>query len=128
MPKEMRMSTATGSIQERVEQLKDYISAGRIIEAMEEFYADDVEMRENAEEPTRGLAANIEREKAFLSGVKAWNWTEWHATAVNDRENISIVEYSFEFVNSEGETVVYIQAAVQRWRDGKIFSERFYHG
>lgn len=122
------MTTAAGSIQERVESLKDYINTGRILEAMEEFYSDDVVMQENSEEATKGLAANIEREKQFLSIVKEWKWTKWHATAVNDRENISIVEYSFEFVNSDGETVVYDQAAVQRWRDGKIYSERFYHG
>lgn len=120
--------TTTANISERVEALKDYINNGKILEAMEEFYADDVEMRENAQEPTRGLAANIEREKAFLSDVKEWNWTRWHATAVNDRENVSFVEYSFEFVNSSGETVVYHQASVQRWREGKIVSERFYHG
>lgn len=120
--------TTTASIAERVEQLKDYINNGKILEAMDEFYADEVVMQENSEEPTSGLEANIEREKQFLSIVKQWNWTKWHATAVNDRENVSFVEYSFEFVNSDDETVVYDQAVVQRWRDGKIISERFYHG
>jgi ketosteroid isomerase-like protein len=120
--------TTTVSISERVEQLKAYIGAGKILEAMDEFYADDVEMQENSEAPTKGLAANIEREKQFLSIVKEWNWTKWHATAVNDGVNVSFIEYSFEFVNTDGETVVYDQAAVQRWRDGKIVSERFYHG
>lgn len=120
--------TTTISISERLEQLKDYINNGKILEAMEEFYADDVVMQENSETPTKGLAANIEREKQFLSIVKQWNWTKWHGTAVNDGVNLSFVEYSFEFVNTDGETVVYEQAAVQRWRDGKIVSERFYHG
>jgi len=119
---------ATTSISERVEQLKDYINNGKILEAMSEFYHDDVVMQENSETPTRGLEANIEREKQFLSSVKQWNWTKWHATAINPREKISIVEYSFEFVNTEGKTVVYEQAVVQRWRDDKIVNERFYHG
>jgi len=116
------------SISERVEQLKDYINNGKILEAMNEFYADDVVMQENSEDPTRGLEVNIEREKQFLSNVKAWHWTKWHSTAVNDRENVSFVEYSFEFMNTDDHTVVYDQAVVQRWRDGKIISERFYHG
>ena len=123
------MTTITTA--QRVEQLKEYINEGRILEAMDEFYHQDVVMQENSEEPTRGLAANIEREKEFLSIVSQWNWTKWHATAVSetpDGENVSFVEYSFEFVNTQGETVVYEQATVQRWRDGKIISERFYHG
>ncbi len=120
--------TATTTLSERVEALKDYINKGKILEAMEEFYADDVVMQENAEEPTRGLAANIEREKQFLSIVQEWKWTKWGATAINDRENVSFVEYSFEFVNTDGISVVYSQTSVQRWRDGKIVSERFYHG
>ncbi len=123
------MTTATtDSIAQRVEALKAYINEGKIIEAMEEFYADDVVMQENTEEPTRGLAANIEREKQFLSIVKEWKWTKWDATAINDRENISFVEYSFEFVNKEGESVVYSQVSVQRWREVRIVLERFYHG
>jgi len=120
--------TTTATISERVEALKGYIEHGKIIEAMDEFYADDLVMQENSEEPTRGLAANIEREKQFLSIVKQWNWTRWHATLVNKKDNVSVVEYSFEFVNNEGETVVYEQATVQRWQGGKIISERFYHG
>lgn len=121
------MTTQT-TIRSRIEQLQGFINNGKILEAMEEFYHDDVEMRENAEPPTRGLAANIEREKQFLSGVKQWNWTRWHATAVNDEENIAFLEYSFSFVNTDDQTVVYEQAAVQRWQDGRIVSERFYHG
>ncbi len=120
--------TSTATIRERVEQLKGYINEGKILEAMDEFYHDDVVMQENAEAPTSGLAANIEREKQFLSIVKQWNWTKWHATAVNDEDNVSFVEYGFEFVNTDGQTVVYEQAVVQRWQDGKIISERFYHG
>ena len=91
------MTTITTA--QRVEQLKEYINEGRILEAMDEFYHQDVVMQENSEEPTRGLAANIEREKEFLSIVSQWNWTKWHATAVSetpDGENVSFVEYSFE--------------------------------
>lgn len=121
-------TTTTDTIAQRVEALKAYINEGKIIEAMEEFYADDVVMQENTEEPTRGLDANIEREKQFMSTVQEWTRTNWGATAINDRGNVSFVEYSFEFVNKEGVSVVYTQVSVQRWQDGKIVSERFYHG
>ncbi|MEZ6318879.1 MAG: nuclear transport factor 2 family protein [Phycisphaerales bacterium] len=122
------MTTATTSVQERVDGLISSINQGKILEAMTEFYADDVTMRENSAEPTVGLAANIEREKQFLASVKEWKWTRWDAIAVNEPDGVSILEYAFQFVNTDGQTVTYEQATVQRWRDGKIVAERFYHG
>lgn len=122
------MSTTTSTIAERVEQLKSYINEGKIIDAMTEFYSDDLVMQENSETPTRGLEANIEREKQFLSTVKEWHWTDWRATAVNEKDGVAIIEYAFEYTNTDGKKVTYEQATVQRWKDGKIVSERFYHG
>ncbi len=121
------MST-TQTLKQRVDELMSYINEGRILEAMDEFYADDIEMRENNEAPTVGLAANIEREKEFLAMVADWKWTKWHAVAVNEDDGVSLIEYSFQFVDTSGQTVTYEQATVQRWRDGKIYAERFYHG
>jgi len=120
--------TTTTDIRARVDELIDYIDNGKFLEAMDEFYADNVEMRENNEPPTVGLAANIEREKQFLSMVKKWHWTMWHATAINDEGDVSFLEYSFHFTNTDGLPVTYEQAVVQRWQGDKIVSERFYHG
>lgn len=116
------------SIAKRVEQLIEYINQGKILEAMEEFYAEELEMRENSQPPTLGLIANIEREKQFLATVKEWHWTKWHATAINEADGVAFLEYSFHFTNTDGQPVTYEQATVQRWVDGKIISERFYHG
>lgn len=119
---------ATITLTARVDELIGYINQGKILEAMNEFYADSIEMRENSQPPTQGLAANIEREKQFLSTVKEWHWTKWHAKAVNEDECVALLEYAFHFTNTDGRPVTYEQATVQRWQDGKIVSERFYHG
>lgn len=116
------------SITDRVESLKSHIEGGKILEAIDEFYDDDVEMRENNEPPTTGRAANRERESQFMAGVKEWHRTDWHATAVNEDEGVSFLEYGFEFTSTDDQLVTYEQVAVQRWKDGKIVSERFYHG
>ena len=84
--------TNTTTISERVEQLKQYIDEGKILEAMNEFYHDDVVMQENSETPTEGLAANIEREKQFLSIVKRWNW--WQRQNGNLRSFVARVTRS----------------------------------
>ena len=120
--------TTTSTLAERFADLRDYINNGKILEAMDEFYADNLVMQENSEEPTRGLQANIEREKQFIRSVKEWHWTKWHASAVNEGDGVVFAEYSFEFTDTDGNKKIYEQATVQRWKDGKIVSERFYHG
>jgi ketosteroid isomerase-like protein len=112
-------------IADRVAELLRYIQSGRIIEAMNEFYAEDTVMQENRNVPTRGLAANIEREKQFLSQVKEWRGFEATATAVNG--DVSFIESTMDFVATNGAEVHLEQVSVARWRDGKIVSERFYY-
>lgn len=113
------------SIQARAEALQEYIKSGRILEAMNEFYAPDLTMQENAKPPTAGLAANIEREKQFLAQVKQWKGYTVKALAF--AHDVSIVENKIEFVNTAGQNVAMEQVSVQRWKNGKIVNERFYY-
>ena len=112
-------------IADRVAELLRYIQSGRIIEAMNEFYAEDTVMQENRNVPTRGLAANIEREKQFLSQVKEWRGFEVKARAVNG--DVSFIESTMDFVATDGAEVHVEQVSVARWRNGKIVQERFYY-
>ena len=118
-------AVATPTILERAQSLQSYIQSGRILEAMTEFYAEGCAMQENAAAPCLGLAANIEREKKFLSMVKEWKGYVVKALAVG--ENVSIVESTMDFVNTEGKAVHMEQVSVQRWKNGKIVHERFYY-
>ena len=50
------------STRERVLDLIEYVKAGRIVDAIQEFYADDVIMQENRRPATVGKPANLARE------------------------------------------------------------------
>lgn len=115
----------TTDLRHRVDTLNTMIRQGRIMEAMEEFYADDVVMCENDAEPTVGLAANLEREQAFV------NNTQWHGLELKDvvvDGDTSMVRWWMDFTNSDyGQRLAFTQVAYQRWEDGKIAEERFYY-
>ena len=115
----------TTDLRHRVDTLNTMIQQGRIMEAMEEFYAADVVMAENDTEPTVGLADNLEREQAFV------NNTQWHGLELKDvvvDGNTSMVRWWMDFTNSEyGQRLAFTQVAYQRWEDGKIAEERFYY-
>ena len=110
---------------ERMDALNEMILAGKIVEAMHEFYAEDVVMGENDDPPTVGLAANIAREEEFVEKT-TWYGLELKSTAVGG--DVTMVQWFMDFHNKDyGDRLSFTQVAVQRWRDGKIYDERFYY-
>jgi ketosteroid isomerase-like protein len=117
----------TASLQARVNDLLSYIRAGRILDAMREFYAADVRMQENNNPPTVGLSANYEREEKFVAYVKQWKQFEVDAVAIDAGRGKVLVQSRAEFDAVDGKTVKLDQVAVQTWRDGRIVEEKFYY-
>ncbi len=116
---------STTNLQQRLDDLFGYIRQGKIIEAMNEFYDKETVMQDNANPPTKGLAANIEREKQFMSGVKEWKGFNVTGSAVGD--NVTFYECSLDFIATSGQPVHMEQVVVAKWKNGKIVHERFYY-
>lgn len=111
------------SIQERANALAEYVTSGRILEAMEEFYAADVVMQDNNNAPCVGKTENIEREKGFLAYVKEIHQNE--ATTVIATGDQAAIHYILDFTAVDGKRMRLDQVALQTWKDGYIVRERF---
>jgi ketosteroid isomerase-like protein len=116
---------STSHLQQRLQGLLDHIRNGKVIEAMNEFYDRDTVMQDNANPSTKGLAANIEREKQFLNGVKEWKGFNVKASAAGD--NVTFYECTMDFIATNGQPVHMEQVSVAKWNNGKIVHERFYY-
>ena len=116
---------STANLQQRLQDLLNHVRQGKIIEAMNEFYDKDTVMQDNANPPTKGLAANIEREKQFMSGVKEWKGFTVTASGVGD--NVTFYESTSDFVATSGVPVHIEQVSVAKWKNDKIVHERFYY-
>ena len=112
-------------LQDRLEDLFSYIREGRILDAINEFYAEDAVMQENNLPPTAGREANLEREKLFLSTVKEWK--RFEVTAKGVGEDVTFYETVMDWVTTDGTPVHAEQVVVAKWRNGKIIHERYYH-
>jgi ketosteroid isomerase-like protein len=108
----------------RIHDLLDHIRQGKILEAMEEFYADDVVMTEPAH-ACEGKAANIEREKEFVASVKEFRAFETPMVAIDG--DTSVYENVMEWTSQDGTEIRLEQVVVARWKDGRIVHERFYY-
>ena len=117
-------ATAT-SVQELDKQLNDDILSGKIMDAFEKYYADDVVMQENSEDPRVGKAANRKAEEEFMSSVEAFNGAKVAASAVNG--DVTFSEWEMDITFKGGKRVTMSQVAVRHWKNGKIVNERFFY-
>ena len=108
----------------RVQDLIAHVEQGKILEAMEEFYADDVVMQESNGAATVGKAANLERERAFFGSITE---PETRALSVAVDGDRSAINWLFEFTGADGKRYRMDQVAYQTWRGDRIVHERFYY-
>ena len=114
------------NIEANVKNLNQLVLEGKMMDAFEKYYADDVVMQEINMEPTVGKDANREREIKWLEGITDFRGAEVKNIAI--RNNVSMVEWFMDYSHKKYGDVKMSQVAVQTWEDGKIVKELFYHG
>ena len=108
----------------KVDEMNQMILNGQLLEAFEKFYHEDCVMMERNQVLAEGKDANREREKEFLSKVTEFRGAHVHNVAVGD--DVTMVEWHFDYDHADWGTMKYDQVAVQKWKDGHIVHERFY--
>jgi ketosteroid isomerase-like protein len=106
-------------------QLNEMILSGKALEAFEQFYADDVVMQENSEEPRVGKALNRKFEQDFFASLGEWHEGKLVNSAVNGDTTFS--EWYMDVSFKNGFRYKASQVAVRKWKDGKIVHERFFY-
>ena len=110
---------------ELVLDLVKMIGEGKIMEAFEKYYADNIVMQENETAPRVGKDANRAFEEAFVGGITEFR--ESKVLGITWGDNISMVESYMDATHKDWGVMKKTQVAVQRWENGKIVSEKFYY-
>jgi ketosteroid isomerase-like protein len=113
------------SVSELDQALNDAILTGKALEAFEQYYADDVVMQENSDEPRIGKDLNRKFEIEFFSSLAEFHEGKLVSSAVNG--DTTFGEWFMDITFKNGYRAKMAQVAVRRWKDGKIASERFYY-
>lgn len=119
----------TQNIQELHAQVIEYLKQGKFAEGIEDFYAENATAQENTNPPTVGRATMVENERKFLTKVTAYHGIEILARAIDDQgegNGVVLYEAIMQWDQSDKGHVSVNQAVVERWKDGKISSIRFY--
>jgi hypothetical protein len=114
------------NLEQNLKDLNSLILSGKILEAFEKYYAFNVTMQENENPATIGKEACRLNEEMFVNGIIEFR----KAVIINEiiSDNISAVEWQFDFTHKDWGVRNYIQLSVQRWNDeGAIINEKFYY-
>ena len=113
------------NLKTQVDQLNQMVLEGKILDAFEKFYHEDVVMQDNDYPARSGKEVNREYEKAFVNGLTSFRGAKVLNTLVSD--DLAVTEWWFDYDHKDYGTRNYRQIAVQRWKDGRIVEEKFYY-
>ena len=116
----------SSNVAELERELNEMVASGQAMEAFEKFYAEDVVMQENLQDPRVGKAACRAYEEAFFGNVAEFHEGSFHGGATEGDRSYS--EWIFDVTFKDGTRMRNTQVAARRWKDGKVVHERFYYG
>lgn len=120
------MSQTDTTTLQRDAELNSMILEGRILDAFDRFYADDVVMQENTTPPTAGKAANRAREEQFVGSVEALHEIKLLSTG-NGPEGTTYGVWVIDASYKGAGRVRSEQVSVRTWKDGAVVREQFFH-
>lgn len=116
---------------ERAQHLQELAQGPSIVDAVDTYYADDVEIVESTGETATGRETQKERIRQWQATVKAVHGDGGvqaiAAFETGPGTGVVFVETSDDIEFTDGRRFRMEEVAVQRWEDGKVVHERFYY-
>jgi len=114
-------------LKNNVENLNALIKEGKIREAFEKYYSDEIITQVNGNTPIVGKEQNRKRETVFLQEIEKLNSAEIKSVTFGGiRDNISMTEWAMDIKNKKGKKEIIFRVNVQHWKNNKIVNERLY--
>jgi hypothetical protein len=99
--------------------------SGKLLEAFDKYYADDVVMSENGvDDPARHGKEKNHAYEAFFVANAQWHDARVGNVVVDGDKSAYEMYMDLTFM---GNRMTRTQVAVQEWRDGQIIKETFYY-
>ena len=112
---------------DKAKDIYDMSSQGKLLDAFEKYYHDDVVMIEANGETREGKELNRKFQIEFMNGVKEVHGTGIRNITSNEGEATTMVESWMDATYQDGSRHLMEEVAVQKWKDDKIIHERFYY-
>lgn len=112
---------------ERLQDLYDRCAQGQMMEAFEQYYADNVQVIEATGELRDGKEAQRTALVQWQGMIKEMHGIGNGSPMSNEEAGQTSIESWFDATFQDGNRAKMEEVAVQQWKDGKIVKERFYY-
>jgi hypothetical protein len=114
---------------ERSQDIYAMIGQGQLFEAFEKYYAENVTMEDIGENNLRtGKDTCRIHEQHFMEAVEAFMGMGIDSFATSADGNVVMIEHWMELKFKGAPAAIKMaQVAVQKWENGLIINEKFYH-
>ena len=114
------------TLKEKTQDIYNMLGQGKLLEAFDKYYADNVVMTE-PRGTHEGKAACIQHEVEFLDMIQEFHGMEVKSIASDEEAGVVFYETNMDVTFKDGTRVFMEQVGVQRWENGQIVHERFYY-
>ena len=110
-----------------VEKMNILIKEGRIQEAFEKYYSENVIIQVNGNPSLKGKEENRTRAMIFLKEIEKLNSAEIKSVSFGgEDDSVSVTEWAINIENKHGQNKIIYRVNVQHWKDNKIINEKLY--
>lgn len=115
------------SLEDNVKGYFDLLSQGKMMDAFEKYYAEDIVMQENNEEPRVGKEANRKFEIEFMSSLEEVHDQQVKNVAINAETGVVFIQGYMDATFKGVGRAPMEEVQVQTWKDGQIVHEKFFY-
>jgi len=114
-------------LKNNVEKLNALIKEGKILEAFEKYYGEQVIIQVNGNSPVIGKEQNRTRESIFLQEIGKINSMDIQSVTFGKSEdNVAMTEWAINIENKDGKAETIYRVNVQHWKNNKVINEKLY--
>jgi hypothetical protein len=111
---------------EKAKELYTMLEEGKLPEAKEKYYHDEVIVIQADGKIRKGKEENLAYDKDFIKNIQEIYGGKIIAITSDEKRQISMVEFWINLKQKDGTKRMIAEVAVQQWEDDKIIEERFY--
>jgi len=115
------------SYYDKAKNMYEMLAQGKMLDAFEKYYSNDVVMVEATGELRKGKEVNRKFESDFLGSVKEFHGSAVTAITSDEKAAVTMVESWMDITFKDGNRTKMEEVTVQRWKGDQIINERFYY-
>lgn len=112
---------------QKAKNVYSLLSQGKVLEAFDKYYHDDVVMIEADGKSRQGKETNRHFQEKFVNDIKEFHAAGAKTITSNEDERVTMIESWMDITMKDNTRSMMEEVSVQKWQGDKIIYERFYY-